>query len=101
MCVSVCVGLIPLLSSLMASIRLWFTTHTHTSVCYSAPGKKDPKTAIYLLSAACLRSYRDRERDKVTLSENVAEQIISLQQKTFVKVKVCQSWGVCVLDALN
>ncbi len=74
MCVYVCIGFAPLLSSVIASIRLWFThIHTHFSLfCFSR--KKNPKTAIYLLSAACLwyqpcQSEKERERERDTHTE--------------------------------
>lgn len=68
MCVSVCVGFAPLLSSLIASIRLWFT-HTHFSLLFFSR-KKNPKNS-HLFTFSCMSVvstlpawHRERERGR-------------------------------------
>lgn len=47
MCVYVCIGFAPLLSSLIASIRLWFT-HTHTLLTVLLLQEKEPQKQPFI-----------------------------------------------------
>lgn len=68
MCVYVCIGFAPLLSSVIASIRLWFT-HTHTLLTVLLLQEKEPQKQpfIYFQLHVCginLARVRKRARER-------------------------------------